>query len=218
MSIYRTSDMPKWNNFLSEQLLIESRLKAAIKKFPEIDEEIIKQLSNSDPSGKNAYLMWMAQAMKDSGAGIYTVPGLASEKLLKLFRLLLLSMTKQRISQLNKQRKKDGKSLYPTILINLVPLKTLKTSWIILVLLGLKEKRKEKEEALGGATVLQDDDHSLLDLRLQKMYVARFRLAHILAATSVYNYFENYTCVLFILFLTSIKIVSYETGSPSTSL
>ena len=69
MSIYRTSDMPKWNSFLTEQLLIESRLKAAMKKFPEIDEYYIKQLSNSDPSGKNAYLMWMAQALKDAGAG-----------------------------------------------------------------------------------------------------------------------------------------------------
>ena len=69
---------------LTEQLLIESRLKAAMKKFPEIDEYYIKQLSNSDPSGKNAYLMWMAQALKDAGAGIYTVPGLASEKVIEI--------------------------------------------------------------------------------------------------------------------------------------
>ena len=79
MSFY--NDLSKWNNFLNEELLIESRLKAAVKKFPEIDEEIIKQLSLSDPSGKNAYLMWMTQVMKDSGAGIYKVPGLARERI-----------------------------------------------------------------------------------------------------------------------------------------
>ena len=33
------NDLSKWNNFLNEELLIESRLKAAVKKFPEIDEE-----------------------------------------------------------------------------------------------------------------------------------------------------------------------------------
>ena len=30
----------KWDNFLYEQLLIESRLKAAAKKFPEIDPDV----------------------------------------------------------------------------------------------------------------------------------------------------------------------------------
>ena len=57
MSFYRTSDMPKWNQFLAEDLLVEGRLQDTMKKFPEIDEEIIKQLSASDPSGKNAYLI-----------------------------------------------------------------------------------------------------------------------------------------------------------------
>ena len=85
-----------------------------MKKFPEIDEYYIKQLSNSDPSGKNAYLMWMAQALKDAGAGIYTVPGLASEKVIEIVPVVTaFDKAKQRISQLNKQRKKDGKTLYP---------------------------------------------------------------------------------------------------------
>ncbi len=112
MSFYK--DLSKWNNFLNEELLIEGRLQDTMKKFPEIDEEIIKQLSNSDPSGKNAYLMWMAQAMKDSGAGVYDVPGLARERIFDIVPIVNdFHKAKQRISQLNKNRKKDGKSLYP---------------------------------------------------------------------------------------------------------
>ena len=81
MSFYRTSDMPKWNQFLAEDLLVEGRLQDTMKKFPEIAEPIIKQLSASNPSGKNAYLMWMTRVMKDSGAGVYDVPGLANERI-----------------------------------------------------------------------------------------------------------------------------------------
>ena len=83
-------------------------------KFPEIDEEIIKQLSLSDPSDKNAYLMWMTKVMKDSGAGIYSVPGLARERIFDIVPIVNdFHKAKQRISQLNKNRKKQGKSLYP---------------------------------------------------------------------------------------------------------
>ncbi len=159
MSIYRTSDMPKWNSFLNEQLLIESRLKAAMKKFPEIDEYYIKQLSNSDPSGKNAYLMWMAQALKDAGAGIYTVPGLASEKVIEIVPVVAaFDKAKQRISQLNKQRKKDGKSLYPNDINQFGSLEDLEDFLDELGISGSEKKKKEKEAALGGATILQDDD------------------------------------------------------------
>ena len=159
MSFYRTSDMPKWNNFLTEQLLIESRLKAAMKKFPEIDEYYIKQLSNSDPSGKNAYLMWMAQALKDAGAGIYTVPGLASEKVIEIVPVVAaFDKAKQRISQLNKQRKKDGKSLYPNDINQFSSLEDLEDFLDELGISGSEKKKREKEAALGGATILQDDD------------------------------------------------------------
>ena len=157
MSFY--NDLGKWNNFLNEQLLIESRLKNTIKKFPEIDEYYIKQLSNSDPSGKNAYLMWMAQALKDAGAGIYTVPGLASEKVIEIVPVVAaFDKAKQRISQLNKQRKKDGKSLYPNDINQFDSLDDLEDFLDELGISGSEKKRREKEAALGGATILQDDD------------------------------------------------------------
>ena len=117
MSFYRTSDMPKWNNFLSEQLLIEGRLQDTMKKYSEIDPEIIKQLSLSDPSGKNAYLMWMAQAMKDSGAGVYDVPGLARERIFDIVPIVKVNPQYPRAAamrgtegyvQLNVDIQKDG--------------------------------------------------------------------------------------------------------------
>jgi hypothetical protein len=48
----------------------------------------------SDPSGKNAYLMWMTKAMKDSGAGVYDVPGLARERIFDIVPLVT-DFTKQ---------------------------------------------------------------------------------------------------------------------------
>ena len=115
-----------------------------MKKFPEIDEYYIKQLSNSDPSGKNAYLMWMAQALKDAGAGIYTVPGLASEKVIEIVPLVNdFHKAKQRISQLNKQRKKDGKTLYPNDINQFGSLEDLEDFLDELGISG-SEKKKEK--------------------------------------------------------------------------
>ena len=51
MSIYRTSDMPKWNQFLTEDLLVEGRLQDTMKKYSDIPEETIKFLSEYDQSG-----------------------------------------------------------------------------------------------------------------------------------------------------------------------
>ena len=111
MSFYRTSDFPKWNQFLAEDLLVEGRLQDTMKKYPDIPEFAIKQLSASDPSGKNAYLMWMTKAMKDSGAGVYDVPGLARERIFDIVPLVTdFHNAKQRISQLNKNRKKENES------------------------------------------------------------------------------------------------------------
>ena len=133
----------KWDNFLYEELLIESRLKAAVKKFPEIDEYYIKQLSNGDPSGKNAYLMWMAQALKDAGAGIYTVPGLASERVIEIIPIVNdFHKAKQRISQLNKNRKQAGKSLYPNDINQFKSLDELEGFIDNLGLSGSEEKKR----------------------------------------------------------------------------
>ncbi len=198
MSIYRTSDMPKWNNFLSEQLLIESRLKNTIKKFPEIDEYYIKQLSNSDPSGKNAYLMWMAQALKDAGAGIYTVPGLASEKVIEIVPpVATFHKAKQRISQLNKQRKKDNKSLLPSDINEFDSLDDLEDFLDYLGLSSSEEKKREKEEALGGATVLQDDDDFFVirpETTKASCFFGRDTPWCVAADPDrSYNYFDDYT-------------------------
>ena len=74
----------KWSRFLNEEMLIEGRLQDTMKKYPGIPEFAIKQLSASDPSGKNAYLMWMAKELFHSGAGTYTVPGNAAEYIICL--------------------------------------------------------------------------------------------------------------------------------------
>ena len=157
MSFY--NDLSNWNNFLNEEMIIEGRLQDTMKKYSEIDPEIIKQLSSSDPSGKNAYLMWMTKVMKDSGAGIYSVPGLARERIFDIVPIVNdFHKAKQRISQLNKNRKKDGKSLYPNDINQFKSLDELENLIDYLGLSGSEEKRKEKEEALGGASILQDDE------------------------------------------------------------
>jgi hypothetical protein len=186
----------KWNNFLTEQLLIESRLKNTIKKFPEIDPEVIKQLSLSDPSGKNAYLMWMTQAMKDSGAGIYTVPGLARERIFDIVPIVNdFHKAKQRISQLNKNRKQAGKSLYPNDINQFRSLDELEGFIDNLGLSSSEEKKREKEAALGGATIMQDDEDFFVIRPLTKESSCFFgrKTKWCISAERSQNYYDSYT-------------------------
>ena len=190
------NDLSKWNNFLNEELLIESRLKAAVKKFPEIDEEIIKQLSLSDPSGKNAYLMWMTQAMKDSGAGIYSVPGLARERIFDIVPIVNdFHKAKQRISQLNKNRKKEGKTPYPNDINQFKSLDQLENFIDDIGLSSSEEKKKEKEAALGGASILQDDEDFFI-IRPETQEASCFfgkKTKWCISATRSQNYYDSYT-------------------------
>ena len=186
----------KWDNFLYEQMLIEGRLQDTMKKFPEIAEPIIKQLSASDPSGKNAYLMWMTRAMKDSGAGVYDVPGLANERILDIVPIVTdFHKAKQRISQLNKQRKKDGKTLYPNDINQFKSLDQLENFIDDLGLSGSEEKRKEKETALGGASILQDDEDFFI-IRPETKEASCFfgkKTKWCISATRSQNYYDSYT-------------------------
>ena len=186
----------KWDNFLYEQMLIEGRLQDTMKKFPEIDQEIIKQLSASDPSGKNAYLMWMTKAMKDSGAGIYDVPGLARERIFDIVPIVAdFHKAKQRISQINKARKKDGKGLYPNDINQFKSLDQLENFIDDLGLSGSEEKRKEKEAALGGASILQDDEDFFI-IRPETKEASCFfgkKTRWCISAERSQNYFDSYT-------------------------
>lgn len=194
MSFY--NNLSKWNNFLNEEMLIEGRLQDTMKKYSEIDPEIIKQLSLSDPSGKNAYLMWMAQAMKDSGAGVYDVPGLARERIFDIVPIVNdFHKAKQRISQLNKNRKKDGKSLYPNDINQFKSLDQLENFIDDLGLSGSEEKKKEKEAALGGASILQDDEDFFIIRPETKESSCFFgkKTKWCISATRSQNYFDSYT-------------------------
>jgi len=194
MSFY--NNLSKWNNFLNEEMLIEGRLQDTMKKYSEIDPEIIKQLSLSDPSGKNAYLMWMAQAMKDSGAGVYDVPGLARERIFDIVPIVNdFHKAKQRISQINKARKKDGKGLYPNDINQFKSLDQLENFIDELGLSGSEEKRKEKEAALGGASILQDDEDFFI-IRPETKEASCFfgkKTKWCISATRSQNYYDSYT-------------------------
>jgi hypothetical protein len=186
----------KWDNFLYEELLIESRLKAAVKKFPEIDQEVIKQLSLSDPSGKNAYLMWMTKAMKDSGAGVYDVPGLARERIFDIVPIVTdFHKAKQRINQLNKNRKQAGKSLYPNDINQFKSLDELEGFIDNLGLSSSEEKKKEKEAALGGANIMQDDEDFFVIRPLTQEASCFFgkKTKWCISATRSQNYYDSYT-------------------------
>jgi hypothetical protein len=190
------NDLSNWNNFLNEEMLIEGRLQDTMKKYSEIDPEIIKQLSLSDPSGKNAYLMWMTKAMKDSGAGVYDVPGLARERIFDIVPLVTdFHKAKQRISQINKARKKDGKGLYPNDLNQFKSLDQLENFIDELGLSGSEEKRKEKEAALGGASILQDDEDFFIIRPETKESSCFFgkKTKWCISAERSQNYFDSYT-------------------------
>jgi len=47
-----------------ENILLESRLKTVMAKYPEVSEEIVKSMSENDPSGNNKYLNWMVSKVQ----------------------------------------------------------------------------------------------------------------------------------------------------------
>jgi hypothetical protein len=194
MSFY--NNLPKWNNFLAEDLLVEGRLQDTMKKYSDIPEFAIKQLSASDPSGKNAYLMWMAKELYHSGAGTYSVPGNAGRYIMDIVPLVTaFHNAKQRISQLNKARKKEGKDLYPNDLNQFKSLSQLENFIDDLGLSGSEEKRKEKEAALGGASILQDDEDFFIIRPETKESSCFFgkKTKWCISATRSQNYFDSYT-------------------------
>ena len=177
-------------------MLVEGRLQDTMKKYPGIPEFAIKQLSASDPSGKNAYLMWMAKELFHSGAGTYTVPGNAAEYIMDIVPLVTaFHNAKQRISQLNKARKKEGKGLYPNDLNQFKSLSQLENFIDDLGLSGSEEKRKEKEAALGGASILQDDEDFFIIRPETKESSCFFgkKTKWCISATRSQNYFDSYT-------------------------
>jgi len=197
MTFYTTSDMPKWNNFLNEQLLIEGRLQDTMKKYSDIPEEIIKLLAQYDPSGKNAYLMWMAKELSHTGAGVYSVPGNATEFIVRELAPAVEAFhkAKQRISQINKQRKKDGKDPYPNDLNQFRSIDGLEDFLDMLGLSGSEKKKKEKEEALGGASILQDDEDFFI-IRPETKEASCFfgkKTKWCISATQSQNYYDSYT-------------------------
>jgi hypothetical protein len=149
----------KWSRFLNEEMLIEGRKQDAMKKYPDIPSYIINQLAASDPSGKNAYLMWMVKAMHDAGTAVYRVGARAGEYVFDIVPPVdAFHKSKQRISQLNKARKKEGRDLLPSDINQFKSLSQLESFLDDFGLSGSEEKRKEKEAALGGASILQDDE------------------------------------------------------------
>jgi hypothetical protein len=187
----------KWSRFLNEEMLIEGRLQDTMKKYPGIPEFAIKQLSASDPSGKNAYLMWMAKELYHAGAGTYTVPGNAARYIMDIVPpVAAFHDAKQRISQLNKQLKKDGKSdRWPNDLNQIKSLSQLEDVLDSLGLSGSEEKRKEKEAALGGASILQDDEDFFIIRPETKESSCFFgkKTKWCISATRSQNYFDSYT-------------------------
>jgi hypothetical protein len=186
----------KWSRFLNEEMLVEGRLQDTMKKYSDIPEFAIKQLSASDPSGKNAYLMWMAKELYHSGAGTYSVPGNAGRYIMDIVPLVTaFHNAKQRISQLNKARKKEGKDLYPNDLNQFKSLSQLENFLDDLGLSGSEEKRKEKEAALGGASILQDDEDFFI-IRPETQESSCFfgkKTKWCISATRSQNYFDSYT-------------------------
>jgi hypothetical protein len=177
-------------------LLVEGRLQDTMKKFPDIPEYIIKQLSASDPSEKNAYLMWMARAMKDAGSAVYSVAGPAGEYVFDLVPVVTaFHNSKQRISQLNKARKGRGESLLPNDISQFKSLQQLEDFLDDLGFSSSIKKKKEKEEALGGASILQDDEDFFI-LRPETQEASCFfgkKTKWCISATQSQNYYDSYT-------------------------
>jgi len=56
-----------------ENILLESRLKTVMAKYPDVDKEAIEELSTGDPSGNNKYLDWMVKEYVKTGGRVENV-------------------------------------------------------------------------------------------------------------------------------------------------
>ncbi len=187
--------MRRWSTLTEEQLLAEGRLDDAKKKFKNVDSDWIDRISERDPSGNNKYLMWAVKQFekisepwvkKHKDSGRETWSGEDADAVYQAYRVVVDAMEK---FHANSQRLKNRDiNAYKTVDDVIAAIKKL----------GLSQKqkrRKKREQAKEGSTILEENDDFWLirpDTTEASCYYGQ-GTKWCISATQSRNYFKQYT-------------------------
>ena len=187
--------MRRWSTLTEEQLLAEGRLDDAKKKFKNVDSDWIDRISERDPSGNNKYLMWAVKQFekisepwvkKHRDSGRETWSGEDADAVYQAYRVVTDAMEK---FHANSQRLKNRDiNAYKTVDDVIAAIKKL----------GLSQKqkrRKKREQAKEGSTILEENDDFWLirpDTTEASCYYGQ-GTKWCISATQSRNYFKQYT-------------------------
>tara|TARA_Y100001938_G_scaffold150997_1_gene244971 strand:- start:2251 stop:4440 length:2190 start_codon:yes stop_codon:yes gene_type:complete len=185
----------RWSTLTEEQLLAEGRLDDAKKKFKNVDSDWIDRISERDPSGNNKYLMWAVKQFekisepwvkKHKDSGRETWSGENADAVYQAYRVVSDAMEK---FHANSQRLKNRDiNAYKTVDDVIAAIKKL----------GLSQKqkrRKKREQAKEGSTILEENDDFWLirpDTTEASCYYGQ-GTKWCISATQSRNYFKQYT-------------------------
>lgn len=88
------------NEFLLEELILESRLDDVKKKYSDISPKIIERLSSLDPSGNNKYLDWMVKTYSDVDISVNEL-----SEIINLFHKNINKLTKEFFDEFIKKKR-----------------------------------------------------------------------------------------------------------------
>lgn len=166
-----------FRNQIDEEELVESRLTDLQAKYPNIKDEI-KALSVGDPSGNNKYLGWMVKQYIE-GRKVNPNHSYLDEYIIDLVKKFHQNIPRLKEKDLNKYTAGQLES-------TLEDLGQSKHSL----------KKKEREQAIEGATVLYDDDNFSIirpDSTKASCHYGNKNTSWCIAAKGHSNYFDSYT-------------------------
>ena len=186
----------RWGTLTEEQLLVESILKDAKKKYPNVDPNWVDRLSERDPSEKNKYLMWatkqfakMTDEYREENGGDLNDTQLA-HAIYPIYQGIANTVDQ---FHANYQRLKSKK-----ISTDINTYKTIDQINDILKKLGLTQKlqrAKKREIAQEGSTNLYENDYFWMirpDTTEASCYYGQ-GTKWCISAKQATNYFKQYT-------------------------
>jgi len=189
----------RWEILTEEQLLVESILKDAKKKYPKY-VDFISKLSERDPSGKNKYLMWSSKQFAKMAEGwakkaghedpVDVPPAELAAAVYPIYQAIADTVDQFHANHQNLKSKK--------ISTDINTYKTIDQINDVLKKLGLTQKlqrAKKREAAKEGATKLDENDDFWMirpDTTEASCYYGQ-GTKWCIAATKSKNYFKQYT-------------------------
>lgn len=177
---------------LNEHVLTEGRKENVMKKYPNLSKDVIEKLSQSDPSGNNKYLEFMAKAV-DDGSNIDFVISVIND-----FNNKLSMINKQNLEDYKRENESSWGQYWNKFFkspkdINSYPSLNHVVDFMTF-LDGVVTKKKEKEK-LNKETdrIYEDENYLIVSPKTHNAACQWGRHSSWCVSTSNTNHFSNYT-------------------------